>query len=217
MPRPNDSVRNPADAEGSATADLLSRFRDGDPDAFQAIFGEYQHRLVHFFYRLCWDADRAEDLTQELFLKLVRGARRYEPRGRLATFIFRVATNLWIDNYRSAKPRGRLYSLDQAMVQQDVLPDEQSEQPGDRLLADEQKEELRKAVSCLTEPHRLVLELAVYQEMPYAEISKVLEIPVGTVKSRMHKCVHALRERLASRDQERASFLGLAKRAGGVG
>ena len=216
MHRPSHSVRN-ADPEGSATADLLSRFRDGDPGAFQAIFGEYHQRLVQFFYRLCWDTDRAEDLTQELFLKLVRGARRYEPRGRLATFIFRVATNLWIDHYRSAKPRGRLYSLDQAMVQQEVLSDDRTEKPGDRLLMDEQKEELRNAVSCLTEPHRLVLELAVYQEMPYAEVSKVLGIPVGTVKSRMHKCVHALRERLAGSDEESASFRRPAKRAGGAG
>ena len=99
-----------------SAADLLARFRDGDPEAFQAIVGEFEPRLVQFFYRLCWDRGRAEDFTQDLFLKLLRGARRYEPQGRLATFIFRVATNLWIDFYRSSKPKGRLYSLDQVMM-----------------------------------------------------------------------------------------------------
>ncbi len=62
---------------------------------------------------------------------------------------------------------------------------------------------MRQALSRLTEPHRLVLELAVYQEMPYAEISRVLDIPVGTVKSRMHNCVRALRAHMMEKKERR--------------
>jgi len=107
------SPRKKAENPGAATADLLVRFREGDGSAFREIVGEYQPRLVHFFYRLCWDRDRAEDFVQDLFMKLLRGARRYRPEGKLSTFIFRVATNLWIDHYRSTRPQPRLYSLDQ--------------------------------------------------------------------------------------------------------
>jgi len=180
--------------------DLLVRFREGDERAFEAIVHRYQARLVQFFYRLCWDADRAEDLTQTLFLKLLRGSRRYRPQGRLGTFIFRVATNLWIDHYRAARPRQRLYSLDQALMNgQEPAGAVTDETPARLAEADEEKRRLRAGLERLTEPHRLVFELAVYQELPYAEIGEVLGIPVGTVKSRMHNSVRALKEHLAER------------------
>lgn len=188
------------DPKGTAqTVDMLARFRDGDTDAFHAVVGEFEGRLVQFFYRLCWDRARAEDFTQDLFLKLLRGAKRYQPQGRLSTFIFRVATNLWIDHYRSTKPRGALYSLDQVMLKGEPVVKTTRDQsaPGDRMILDEEKQQLREAMTSLTEPHRIVLELAIYQEMPYAEISNVLDIPVGTVKSRMHNCVRALRSHMA--------------------
>ena len=82
--------------DSEADADLLVRYRDGDCGAFRRLVDDYQARLVQFFFRLCWDRDRAEDLTQELFLKLMHGCRRYRPAGKLSTFVFRVATNLWI-------------------------------------------------------------------------------------------------------------------------
>ena len=178
--------------------DLLVRFQDGDPAAFQAIVGEYQGRLVQFFYRLCWDRDRAEDFAQELFMKLVRSAHRYQPQGKLSTFIFRVATNLWIDHYRVLRPRPRLYSLDQPVhgmnkANPASLPDDIAG-PVERAIDSEEKRRLRQGLESLTEPHRLVFELAVYQQLAYADIAQVLNIPVGTVKSRMHNAVKALRE-----------------------
>ncbi len=179
--------------------DLLVRFREGDGDAFQEIVGAYQDRLVQFFYRLCWDLDRAEDFTQELFMKLLRGARRYRPQGRLTTFIYRVATNLWIDHYRSMRPQPRLYSLDQAV--HPTGADTGVEGPEDVAIRRERKQSLRRALESLTEPHRLVFELAVYQELPYAQVGQVLGIPVGTVKSRMHNSVRAIRELLRETEE----------------
>jgi RNA polymerase sigma-70 factor, ECF subfamily len=61
--------------------DLLVRYREGDAQAFRALVDLYQDRLLQFFYRLCWDRDRAEDLTQELFIKLIQASRRYRPEG----------------------------------------------------------------------------------------------------------------------------------------
>jgi RNA polymerase sigma-70 factor (ECF subfamily) len=206
-PAAGPSLAEPVSAVDTAhTVDMLARYRDGDPKAFKAVVGEYEARLVRFFYRLCWDRGRAEDFTQDLFLKLLRGARRYQPQGRLSTFIFRVATNLWIDYYRSTKPRGRIYSLDKVMLTGEPVVKTTRDQaaPGDRLILDEEKNQLRGAIESLTEPHRLVLELAIYQEMPYAEISSVLKIPIGTVKSRMHNCVRALRTHMADQKEHEA-------------
>ena len=176
--------------------DLLAQFQQGDQDAFREIVRTYQERLVQFFYRLCWDLDRAEDFTQELFMKLLRSARRYRSQGRLGTFIYRVATNLWIDHYRAMRPRPRLYSLDQALHSLEADPGTPG--PDDLAIHEEQRRALRRALESLTEPHRLVFELAVYQELPYAQVGQVLGIPVGTVKSRMHNSVRAIRETLGT-------------------
>lgn len=193
--------------------DLLVRFQGGDVEAFRQLVASYQERLVQFFYRLCWDLDRSEDFTQELFMKLLRGAKRYRPQGRLNTFIYRVATNLWIDHYRAQRPQPRLYSLDQAM--HPGAADDSAPAPETVAVDKEQKQSLRRALESLTEPHRLVFELAVYQELPYARIAQVLRIPVGTVKSRMHNSVQALRKVLCTQGERAERGALPAKKNGG--
>lgn len=183
--------------------DFLARYRDGDPTAFRALVDHFQARMVQFFYRLCWDRDRAEDLCQDLFLKLMQGCRRYRPEGKLSTFVYRVATNLWIDHYRAQRPQRRLFSLDQAAYDGPAMEVTGHEpQPAQVVEGDEEKARLRKALETLTEPHRIVFELAVYQERPYAEISELLGIPVGTIKSRMHNAIAALKVILTAADED---------------
>jgi RNA polymerase sigma-70 factor (ECF subfamily) len=185
--------------------DLLQRFREGDRAAFTQIVGHYQQPLIRFFYRLCWDHDRAEDLTQEVFLRILRGSRKYVARGRLATFLFRVATNLWIDEYRSHQPRPRFLSLEQAWNadEEPAKRDPPATEGGPEQEAshDEESSRLRAALEKLTDRHRLVLELAIYHEMPYLQISQALGIPVGTVKSRMHTTVRFLRNLVAEKNR----------------
>ncbi|MBL8750000.1 MAG: RNA polymerase sigma factor [Planctomycetes bacterium] len=195
-------MRPPTPPDGD---DLLARYRDGDTQAFRQLVEQYRDRMVQFFFRLCWDRDRAEDLTQDLFLKLMIGARRYRPEGRMATFVYRVATNLWIDHYRQSKPRPRFQSYDQVTLPSggDERPVEYAGReatPVQQISDGEEKQAMRKALERLTEPHRIVFELAVYQERPYQEISELLGIPVGTVKSRMHNAVAALKVMLGSGD-----------------
>lgn len=185
--------------DGDGDVDLLAQYREGDRHAFRKLVDLYRDRMLQFFYRLCWDRDRAEDLTQDLFVKLLLGSRRYHPEGKLGTFVYRVATNLWIDHYRQMKPRPRFYSFDQV-----TLPDGEDAAPREYAGADptplqqvedsEEKLAMRQALDRLTEPHRIVFELAVYQGRPYGEISELLHIPVGTVKSRMHNTVQALKQ-----------------------
>lgn len=222
--RPGRTPPPPVGPEAAAERDLLAAYQEGDEGAFDELVAAYGERLIHFFYRLCWDRDRAEDFTQDLFMRLLRGAAKYRPEGRLSTFIYRVATNLWIDHYRSVRPQPRLYSLDQPLLDDGPslagsAPAE-GPSPADLAIGSEEKVQLRAALDALNEPHRLVLELAVYQELPYAEISAILHIPVGTVKSRMHNTVRALRDRLTApapevrRDEFRRAD-GL-RRAGGA-
>lgn len=207
--RPLESIVKPKPVP-QGDVDLLALYREGDASAFRQLVDVYRDRMLQFFYRLCWDRDRAEDLTQELFLKLLLGSRRYRPEGRLSTFVYRVATNLWIDHYRQTKPRPRFYSYDQVTLpgaDEGAAPREYAgpgPTPVQQLSDGEEKAALRTALESLTEPHRIVFELAVYQQRPYNEISELLDIPVGTVKSRMHNTVQALKRLLGDAASARA-------------
>jgi RNA polymerase sigma-70 factor (ECF subfamily) len=199
--------------------DYLARYREGEAQAFRQLVDAYRERMLQFFYRLCWDRDRAEDLVQELFLKLILGSKRYRPEGRMSTFVYRVATNLWIDHYRQQRPRPRFHSFDQVVLPGDDAPSTvdyagAEPSPQQQLADGEERAALRRALERLTEPHRLVFELAVYQERPYGEISELLNIPVGTVKSRMHNAVNALKDLLGSAARS-AEAPAVRTRAGG--
>jgi RNA polymerase sigma-70 factor (ECF subfamily) len=183
--------------------DLLAEYQAGDAQAFRRLVDLYRDRIVQFFYRHCLDRDRAEDLAQELFLKLLVRIGRYRPAGKMSVYIYRVATNLWIDHYRMAQPRPRFHSLDQVVASTGepfLRPDPATSEAGPGA-ALEQREDLavmHGALAALTPSHRQVLELAVFQQRPYAEIGEVLGIPVGTVKSRVHNAVAALKEMLGA-------------------
>ena len=188
----------PGAAELADAVDWLAAYRDGDQAAFVPFVEAYQRRLVAFFFRLCWDRDRAEDLTQDLFLKLLRNATRYHPEGKLSTYVFRVATNLWIDHYRQTRPQPRFASLDQVLTHDEPGLSQsgrgsEATGPLQDAITVEERQRLRLAIEKLTAPHRLVFEFAIFQELPYGEIASILSIPVGTVKSRMHNSMHALK------------------------
>ena len=202
--------------------DLLARYRDGDAQAFRALVDAYRDRMLQFFFRLCWDRDRSEDLVQELFIKLMTGSKRYRSQGRMSTFVYRVATNLWIDHYRAQRPRPRMFSYDQVVhPDTDCAPmqfADDAASPSDDLIDREEREKMRRSLDRLTEPHRLVFELAVYQERPYSEISELLGIPLGTVKSRMHNAIAALKEMLgAAVTAAQTDKPDRARRMGGAG
>jgi RNA polymerase sigma-70 factor (ECF subfamily) len=175
--------------------DLLARYRDGDPDAFAALVAEYQQPVRAFFFRLCWDRDQADDLAQDLFVRLLEKSHGYQPVGKLSGFLWHVATNLWIDRYRQRKLQTRLERpMDGVATHlRGTLP-----KPLDRVVFAEEQKRLAAALNGLSEHHRLVIELAVNQDMPYAEISDLLGIPVGTVKSRMHNAIARLKTLVAS-------------------
>ena len=210
----------PSAAPPNGEVDLLAAYRDGDAGAFRRLVDLYRERMLQFFYRLCWDRDRAEDLAQDLFLKLMLGSRRYRPEGRMATFVYRVATNLWIDHYRQQRPRPRMHSFDQVLHPDgDEAPRQyagQDPSPHDQVADGEERAVLRRALERLTEPHRLVFELAVYQERPYGEISELLGIPLGTVKSRMHNATTALKQLLGDGRRAQDAPADAGRRAGGL-
>lgn len=187
MPGTWDTDRDPLEALGA-----------GDRGPFEAFVESATPTFLGFFRRLGADEAEAEDLVQEVFLKLFRRARNYSPSGRFAPFAFRVARNAWIDRRRrgAVQIRARGGEPDECGTGSAEGFVDREPAPSLRLEQREEAERVRWALRALPEAQRLVFELGVVQELPYSEISALLEIPEGTVKSRMFHAVRRLRELL---------------------
>jgi RNA polymerase sigma-70 factor (ECF subfamily) len=180
---------------------LMLRFKDGDYEAFGKLVGKYTRPLVNYFYFQCGDRDRAEECTQELWSKIFRSRSDYLPRATFATYVFRVARNLWIDVYRAGARRPSTATLSGDPDEDsggaplsDRLADVSGPDPGEVLESRELAGILARALGRLPPEMREVFVLAEVEELPYAEIASTLGIPVGTVKSRMFNAVRRLRE-----------------------
>ena len=177
------------EAEGGEDADevdaqlMLAAAKD-DLRSFEQLVVRHQHHVLNFFVR-CGVYTDAEDLVQQTFVRLYRYRHRYERRAKFTTFLYLLARQVRVDEVRKRIRQQRI--KDQAREHKEELTPPAHGVPRDGLLVDV----LQKALDQLSENHREVIVLGVLQELPYAEISAILGVPVGTVKSRMF---HALRE-----------------------
>jgi len=166
---------------------LMLRARDGDREAFAELVRRHQRSLLNFFRR-CGVYTDAEDLVQQTFVRLYRYRQRYAPSAKLTTFLYLLARQVWIDELRR---RQRKEHLRQALEAEPEPALQRAVQPERSNGLD-----LDAALAALPEGLRLVVVLGVYQDLPYAEIARVLRIPVGTVKSRMFNALRLLRRTL---------------------
>lgn len=183
-------------------AALLLALKAGEFAAFSTIVDRHQRSLINFFYHLCWDRQTAEDCAQEVFLRVYSHREGYEPQAKFTTFLFRIARNLWIDRVRSDAVRGRAASLERRFSGDDGpslgerLP-ARSPSPVDLLAQEEQQVALRRAIDRLPEEQKAVVILSEIQGLKYQDIGAILDVPVGTVKSRMHTAMEKLKELLS--------------------
>ncbi|HJP01419.1 MAG TPA: RNA polymerase sigma factor [Planctomycetota bacterium] len=186
--------------------DPLEALRAGDPGPFEAFVETHTITFLGYFRRHGAGPGEAEDLVQETFLKLFRNVHSYQPTDRFAAYAFRVARNAWIDRQRrrATAPGGaREGSGGPTQDSGDEgggVPETRDLTIGplERAQRREEADRIRWAVRELGEAHRSVFELAVIEGLPYCEISALLEIPEGTVKSRMHHALRKLRGMLES-------------------
>lgn len=181
--------------------ELMRRFQAGDADAFTQLYERHLRGLLNFFFRLCWDASMSEDFAQEVLLRVYKSARNWEPNAKFTTFLYRIARNHWIDHCRLLSTQKEKVSLNADAAGEgelsliDRLPDD-IKPPEDDLDRRELYGAIMKALDQLPEEQRMVFVLSEIEEMKYHEIAEVMDIPVGTVKSRMHTAVAKLQELL---------------------
>jgi RNA polymerase sigma-70 factor (ECF subfamily) len=179
----------------------MRRFQAGDADAFTQLYERHLRGLLNFFFRLCWDASLSEDFAQEVLLRVYKSGKQWEPNAKFTTFLYRIARNFWIDHCRLLSTQKEKVSLNAEVAGEgelsliDRLPDD-IKPPEDDLDRREVYGAIMKALEQLPEEQRMVFVLSEIEEMKYQEIAEVMEVPVGTIKSRMHTAVAKLQELL---------------------
>jgi len=168
---------------------LMIRVKQGDEEAFDELIRRYRRQLSGFFYSLCWSADAAQDYAQEVFVCLWLARDRYEPTGAFRSYVFKIARNHWLSTLRKRKCRPEPMFLEESWQ-----PIEDESGLEKLLIRRYEDRRIRQAIAELPDHYRLVFVLSHFQDMKYAEIAEILEIPVGTVKSRMSAAVRMLRE-----------------------
>ncbi len=180
---------------------LVSAYLEGNDQAFQILVSRYQGKLVNYINTLVHDHDVAVDLGQETFIRVFRYADRYRGDYQFSTWVYRIATNLAIDELRRRERKGR-FSLRQmiGLFEKDGKPlpiPDLRPTPERTLDTKERLQRLQAAVDSLPSKYRLPFLLKEVEDLSYEEICRVLEISMGTVKSRIHRAKMLLREKLA--------------------
>jgi RNA polymerase sigma-70 factor (ECF subfamily) len=182
----------------------MLRVRDADDaTAFAELVERYQHRLIGIMHHLVGNAEEAEDLAQEVFLRVYRSRKRYHPEAKFSTWLFTIANNLALNALRS-RQRKRVVPL--PPQESGPLGPRPAEQivadrggpPGQRLQQQELAGIIRQALDGLNERQRMAVVLNKYEDMNYAEIAEIMGLTTKAVKSLLSRARAALREALAS-------------------
>ncbi|MCH7817934.1 MAG: sigma-70 family RNA polymerase sigma factor [Candidatus Marinimicrobia bacterium] len=180
--------------------DLIARFQNGDEYAFDEIVHRYKDRLVNFVFRFLGQIDEAEDIVQDTFLKVYKNKNAYENIARFSTWIYTIAGNLAKTELRKRKRR-RIFSISRMGPDEKEfeLPtsDKSPEEDADSRFTEKI---IQTAIQELPEKFRTVVILRDIQELSYDEISMILEVPLGTVKSRVNRARLKLRDLLKAMD-----------------
>ena len=182
-------------------AALVEQYRQGDSAALERLVVKYQNRIYNVVLKICADPDDAAELTQETFVKVIQNLDRFEGRSGFYTWAFRIAVNLTL-NYCRRNARLAVRSLDaeqqydsqERQVLKDYLSDDSSPDAAVVVQRKELYEIAAKALMRLDEAQRAVVILRDIEDMSYARIAEVLDIELGTVRSRLSRARSKLRE-----------------------
>ena len=179
---------------------LVERCRASDDAAFGEVVARYKNKIYNYLYRMTGSAEDAEDLTQEVFVRMYTSLDSFRGQSSLNTWLFRIAGNLCIDRFRRAKNRTPTYSLDAPACgdteQTREIADE-TYAPHRLLENGEMAEQIAAALGKLPDKLRATLLLHDIEGMPYEEIAQAVGCPLGTVKSRLFNARLQLRQHLA--------------------
>jgi len=191
-------LARPLSAVGDA--DVMLRVKAGDDGAFEYLVQKYRRPMVSYMYRMCHNAAAAEDLAQEVFLRVYRSRGNYEPSAKFTTWLYRIATNLAVNHARDSRherPENSV-SIDEPDHETGLaldLPDS-SLTAEEAILRRERMAAIRQRVQALPERQRTAVVMHKYQQMDYREISEVLKLSESATKSLLFRAYETLRVQL---------------------
>ncbi|NMO97975.1 RNA polymerase sigma factor SigW [Paenibacillus lemnae] len=177
---------------------LVKLARKGDQRAFAELLELYKDKIFHLAYRMLYNRHEAEDIVQETFLRVYKNLDRYDEHQKFSTWIYRIGTNLCIDRLRKRKPS---YSLDADMNDQEgmdgysMIPSD-DRSPESEVLLSETQRIIHQAMETLPAKYKGIMILRYIQDLSLQEISEILDLPVTTIKTRVHRGREFLRKKL---------------------
>jgi RNA polymerase sigma-70 factor, ECF subfamily len=203
-----NSSRAPLSASGSTAnspeavsdVDVMLRVKTGDEFAFSYLVQKYRRPMVGFMYRLCHNPSTAEELAQEVFLRVYRSRTTYEPSAKFTTWLYRIATNLAVNHARDTRherPENTV-RLDEPDKETGTTPDlaDDSLTAEEQILKRERLAAIRSKVNALPERQRVAVIMHKYQQMDYRQIAGVLKLSESATKSLLFRAYETLREQL---------------------
>jgi len=185
----------------------MLRFKKGDQYAFRMLYTSYKLKIINYCYRYCADREVAEELAQEVFLRVYNAAPKYKPQAKFSTWIFRIATNICLNERRSQKYKKNTESLDRpANTPAEGRPRElKAPMPLDsaeRIEFKEKEDLIRQSILTLPKKQRAAVLLRVYYDFSYREISRQLNTSEGDVKVLIHRGRRHLKKALQAYMQD---------------
>lgn len=179
-------------------AELMLRVRDGDSASFALLLERHRAPVIHFLYRMVQNQAIAEELAQEVFLRVYRSRESYEPTAKFTTWLFRIATHLALNQIRDRRHEKGAESLDEDTREgiSRQLPDRLPNIEQD-MLRQARLNEVRLAIEALPAKQKAAVLMHKYQEMEYSQIAGVLGCSESAVKSLLFRAYETLRSRLA--------------------
>ena len=166
---------------------LIKKFQEGDISAYNQIVFRYKDRLLNFIYRFLNDLDRSEDLVQDTLLKLYTHKDSYKEIAKFSTWLYTIAANLARTELRKLKRRKTFSITELSYEDREFIISSSDADPSDDHLSQNFEKSVQKALLALPDDFKTVIILRDIQELSYDEISKIVELPLGTVKSRINR------------------------------
>ncbi|MFZ1939009.1 MAG: sigma-70 family RNA polymerase sigma factor [Terracidiphilus sp.] len=184
----------------SSDAAIMLRVAEGDEAGFNYLAQKYHRPMIHFLFRMVGNHAVAEELAQEVFLRVYRARSSYRAEARFSTWLYRIATNLAVNHARDTKHErtAQTVYLDAADEETGTTPDLADDDPSaeESMLRDERMAAIRKHVLALPERQRMAVLMHKYQGMDYRQIGEVLKLSESATKSLLFRAYQTLREKL---------------------
>ena len=180
--------------------ELVERCKTGDRTAFRRLVEQYEHTVFNTIATMIGDRDEADDIAQEVFIKVHLSLKHFKGQSRFSVWLYRITVNQCLDRIKHRKRRSAAVSLDGLLDQsegdQDYLFKDSSPDAAEIYERTQLQEAIHRVLDSMTPEHRLVITLKDLEGHSQEEISEMLDCPVGTVKSRLTRAREALKERL---------------------